>query len=67
MSDVVIVHPGMGAQESVPEESLPHHRQSGWLLLSEHQENEVAREKREAADGKASTPDGKASGKQGDK
>lgn len=53
MSDVVIYHPGLGAQESVPEESLPHHRQSGWLLLSEHQENEAARAEREAAASKA--------------
>jgi hypothetical protein len=54
MSDVVIYHPGTEARASVPEEGLPHYRQSGWLLLSEHQENEAAREKREAADSKAS-------------
>ena len=47
--NVVIYHPGLGVQESVPEESLPHHRRSGWLLLSEHQENEAQRAEREAA------------------
>ena len=52
MSDVVIYHPGTEAQVAVPEESLPHYRQSGWLLLSEHQENEAAAE-REAAASKA--------------
>jgi hypothetical protein len=54
MSDVVIYHPGTSAQVAVPEEGLPHYRQSGWLLLSEHQENEAAREQREAAASKAS-------------
>jgi hypothetical protein len=54
MSDVVIYHPGTDARETVPEESLPHHRRAGWRLLSEHQEEEAAREKREAAEAKAS-------------
>lgn len=47
--NVVIYHPGLGVQETVPEESLTHHRRAGWLLLSEHQENEAARMEREAA------------------
>lgn len=63
MSNVVIYHPGTQLQESVPEEGLPHYRQSGWLLLSEHQENEAAREKREATEAAAAS---KTSGK-GDK
>ena len=54
MSDVVIYHPGTGAQASVPAEGLPHYRQSGWLLLDEHNANEAARAEREAADSKAS-------------
>lgn len=58
MSDVVIVHPGTSGQALVPEESLPHYRQSGWLLLSEHQENEAAREAAEAAASKASDKKG---------
>ena len=49
MSDVIIYHPGTEGRVSVPEEALPHYRRSGWRLLSEHQENEAAREKREAA------------------
>ena len=49
MSDVVIYHPGIAQQAAVPEEALPHYRQSGWLLLSEHQANEAQRAEREAA------------------
>ena len=49
MSDVTIYHPGTGQRASVPEESLPHHRRAGWLLLSEHEANEAARADREAA------------------
>jgi hypothetical protein len=49
MSDVMIYHPGTQAQASVPEEGLPHYRQSGWLLLSEHQQNEADAAEREAA------------------
>ena len=44
MSDVVIYHPGTGAQVTVHEEALPQLRRSGWLLLSEHQENQAAAE-----------------------
>jgi hypothetical protein len=58
MSDVVIYHPGTDATVAVPEESLPHYRMSGWLLLSEHQENEAARAQREAAEAKASARKG---------
>ncbi len=54
MSDVTIYHPGTELRVAVPEEALPHYRASGWLLLSEHQENEAAREQREAAASKAS-------------
>jgi len=49
VSDVVIYHPGTGGQVAVPEEGLPHYRASGWLLLSEHMENEAQRAEREAA------------------
>jgi hypothetical protein len=63
MSNVVIYHPDVSDTPSVPEESLPQMRQSGWILLSEHQENEAAREKREAAEAAAAS---KTSGK-GDK
>jgi hypothetical protein len=56
MSDVMIYHPGTEAQVAVPAEALPHYRASGWLLLSEHQENEAQRAEREAA---ASKPAGK--------
>ena len=58
MSDVTIYHPGTDARASVPEESLPHHRRAGWLLLSEHEENEAARKQREAADSKTSAKKG---------
>ena len=53
MTDVVIYHPGTDATTAVPEEGLPHYRASGWLLLSEHQENEAQRAEREAAASKA--------------
>ena len=52
MSDVTIYHPGTGQRTSVPEESVPHHRRAGWVLLSEHEENEAARKQREAAEAK---------------
>ncbi len=58
MSDVIIYHPGTDARATVPEEALPHLRISGWLLLSEHQENEAAREQREAAASKTSAKKG---------
>ena len=48
MSDVVIYHPGTDQRASVPEDAVWHLRQSGWLLLSEHQENEAAREAAES-------------------
>jgi hypothetical protein len=49
VSDVVIYHPVTEATVAVPEESVPHLRMSGWLLLSEHQENQAQAAKREAA------------------
>lgn len=58
MSDVVIYHAELKAQETVPEESLPHHRRSGWRLLSEHQEEEAARAEQEAAASKPSAKKG---------
>ena len=58
MSDVIIYHPGTDARASVPEEAVPHHRRSGWLLLSEHEENEAARAQREAAEAKPSVKKG---------
>lgn len=54
MSDVAVHHPGLGQQATVPEESLPHLRVSGWLLLSEHQQNEAEAAEREAAASKPS-------------
>ena len=60
MSDVTIYHPGTGARETVPEESLPHHRRSGWRLLSEHEEDEAARAEREAAASKPAVKKGDA-------
>lgn len=54
MSDVVIYHPATGQQAAVPEEGMPHYRQSGWLLLSEHQQNEAEAAEREAAASKPS-------------
>jgi hypothetical protein len=60
MSDVVIYHPGTGGQVAVPEEALPHYRQSGWLLLSEHNANEAARAEQEAAASKTSAKKGDA-------
>ena len=58
MSDVTIYHPGTGQRASVPEEAVWHHRQSGWLLLSEHEQNEADREQREAAASKTSVRKG---------
>lgn len=52
MSDVVIYNPVTDQRASVPEEAVWHHRQSGWLLLSEHEQNEADRE---AAASKTST------------
>lgn len=43
MSDnVTVYHPGTEATVTVPESAVPHLRVSGWLLLSEHQENQAA-------------------------
>jgi hypothetical protein len=60
MSDVTIYHPGTGARETVPEESLPHHRRSGWRLLSEHEEDEARAAEREAAASKPAVKKGDA-------
>jgi hypothetical protein len=49
MSDVVAYHPGTEAQVQVPEESMPHLRASGWLLLDEHLANQAAAAEREQA------------------
>lgn len=48
MSDVTIYHPELGVQESVPEESVPHHRRAGWWLLADWQESEARKAEREA-------------------
>ena len=53
MGDVYIYHPGTGATVAVPEEALPHHRQSGWLLSSEHTANEAQAAETEAKQAKA--------------
>jgi hypothetical protein len=47
--DVIVYHPGTEATVQVPESAVPHLRVSGWLLLSEHQENQAAAAEREAA------------------
>jgi hypothetical protein len=49
MSDVVVYHPVTEAVVAVPEESVPHLRMAGWLLLSEHQANQAQAAEREAA------------------
>ena len=49
MSDVVVYHPVTEAIVAVPEESVPHLRASGWLLLSEHQANQAQAAEREQA------------------
>jgi hypothetical protein len=49
VSDVVAYHPVTQAQAQVPEESMPHLRASGWLLLDEHQANQAQAAEREAA------------------
>jgi hypothetical protein len=46
--DVTVYHPGTEATVDVPESSVPHLRMSGWLLLSEHQENQAAAEAKAA-------------------
>jgi hypothetical protein len=47
--NVVAYHPGTEAQVQVPEESMPHLRMSGWLLLDEHLANQAAAAEREQA------------------
>jgi hypothetical protein len=49
VSDVVAYHPVTEAQAQVPEESMPHLRASGWLLLDEHLANQAAAAERDAA------------------
>jgi hypothetical protein len=49
VTDVEVYHPGTEATVAVPEEAVPHLRVSGWLLLSEHQENQAQAAEREAA------------------
>jgi hypothetical protein len=58
MSDVMIYHPGTDATAAVPEEAVPQLRVSGWLLLSEHQQNEADRAEREAAASKPAAKKG---------
>lgn len=41
---VVAYHPVTKAQVVVTEDQLAHMRASGWMLLSEHQENQAAAE-----------------------
>jgi len=49
MSDVVMYHPVTEAIVPVPASAVPHHRMSGWLLLSEHQANQAQAAEREQA------------------
>jgi hypothetical protein len=37
MADVTIYHPQTGAEVVVPDVSVFHYRQSGWVLRSEHE------------------------------
>jgi hypothetical protein len=53
VSDVVAYHPGTQAQVQVPEESMPHLRASGWLLLGEHLANQAQAAEREQQAAKA--------------
>jgi hypothetical protein len=55
VSDVVAYHPVTEAQAQVPEESMPHLRASGWLLLGEHLANQAAAEAREQEAAKAAS------------
>jgi hypothetical protein len=41
-------HPVTEAHAQVPESAVPHLRRSGWLLLSEYQENQAQATAREA-------------------
>ena len=38
MADVEITHGETGAVVVVPEDALPHYRQSGWITVAEQQE-----------------------------
>ena len=49
MSDIVMYHPVTEAIVAVPDSAVPHHRMSGWLLLSEHEANQAAAAERDAA------------------
>lgn len=65
-----IYHPITRATISVPDESLPHHRRSGWMLLSEWQEQQAAKAAREAeaaAAEAAAAKSGKGAAKAADK
>lgn len=42
MADVLIYHPGTQGQVAVPEEGLHHYRQSGWVTMTEWQEQQAA-------------------------
>lgn len=55
MSDVLIYHPETRHQIRVPGDAMPHYRLSGWLLQSEHDENQAALEA-QAASGKSDAP-----------
>jgi hypothetical protein len=61
MSDVLIVHPPTGNTAVVPEEAVHHYRRSGWLLQSEHDENQA-----QAAAAAAKAPKAKAAAKSED-
>jgi hypothetical protein len=52
MANVVIYHPETQANTTVPEDSVWHYRQSGWLLRSEFDENEALAASRAAEAGK---------------
>jgi hypothetical protein len=41
MSDVLIYHPGTQATATVPDDAVHHYRRSGWLLASEHEDNQA--------------------------
>ncbi len=47
--DIAIYHPQTQAVINVPEESVWHYRQSGWITYAEWQENEALRAAAETA------------------
>lgn len=53
MADTFIYHPGTDATVPVPEESVWHYRQAGWLLRSEWDEQQAQAAKRDAAEAEA--------------